>query len=98
MTLFTENLNSILLNGENSFAEFKEKEVRAESVAKELVAFLNFEGGALFISVNDKGEIIGVDNKNYEEWVMNICRTSIYPPVIPAYEEIIIDGKKLIKI
>ncbi|MBU3105088.1 AlbA family DNA-binding domain-containing protein [Clostridium gasigenes] len=55
MTLFTANLNSILLNGENSFTEFKEKEVCAESVAKELVAFLNFEGGALFSGINDNG-------------------------------------------
>lgn len=98
MRLSIDNLNNILLSGENSFIEFKEKDVRAESVAKELVAFLNFEGGTLFIGVSDNGEIIGVDDKNYEEWIMNICRNSIYPPVIPIYEEIVIDDKKIIKI
>ncbi|SFA98930.1 RNA-binding domain-containing protein [Clostridium frigidicarnis] len=98
MTLSIDNLMNILINGENSFIEFKEHNVRAESVAKELVAFLNFEGGTLFIGINDDGEIIGVDNKNYEEWIMNICRSSIYPPVIPVYEEIIIDSKRIIKI
>lgn len=98
MRLSMDNLSNILINGENSFVEFKEKDVRSESVAKELVAFLNFEGGTLFIGVSDNGEIIGVDDKNYEEWIMNICRNSIYPPVIPIYEEIVIDDKKIIKV
>lgn len=98
MELSIDKLANILENGENSFVEFKEKNVRAESVAKELVAFLNFEGGTLYIGVSDSGNILGVDEKDYEEWIMNICRNSIYPPVIPCYEELIISNKRIIKI
>lgn len=98
MNLDIDKLMSMFINGENSYVEFKEQNVRSESVAKELVAFLNFEGGTLFIGVDDNGEIIGVEDKNYEEWIMNICRSSIYPPVIPSYEEIHINNKKIIKV
>jgi ATP-dependent DNA helicase RecG len=98
LTLSIGNLEEILKNGENSHIEFKETNVRPESIAKELVAFLNFEGGTLFIGISDNGEILGVNEKNFEEWTMNICRNSIFPPIIPSYEELIIDDKKVIKI
>ncbi len=92
-------IKQVINNGENSYVEFKIERTRPESIAKELVAFLNFEGGSLYIGVSDNGEIIGVDNDDYEEWVMDICRNNINPQVIPVYEEIKIDNqKKLIKI
>lgn len=95
-----ERLNEIINNGENSYTEFKIKPTRPESIAKELIAFLNFEGGSLYIGISDNGEIIGLDlDHDMEEWIMNICRNSINPPVIPIYKEIKIDNKKkLIKI
>jgi ATP-dependent DNA helicase RecG len=99
MTYSGSDILSVVKNGENSFVEFKEKNVRAESIAKELAAFLNFEGGAIYIGISDNGQILGVDDdREYEEWVMNICRNSVYPPVIPAYEEIGIGDRKVIRI
>ena len=46
--------------------EFKTKESRAESLAGEIVAFANKEGGTLLIGVADHGTIKGIsDRKNY---------------------------------
>jgi ATP-dependent DNA helicase RecG len=98
MTNSNFSVLEVIKNGENSFVEFKEKDVRAESMAKELVAFLNFEGGTVYIGINDDGTITGLDERDYEEWVMNICRNSIYPPVIPGYEEILIGGQKVVRV
>lgn len=97
MTYSNANIHEIIKNGENSFVEFKEKDVRVESIAKELAAFLNFEGGSLYIGIDDNGNISGVEKeKNYEEWIMNICRNSINPPIIPGYEELFIENKRVI--
>lgn len=98
MTGSNLTISEIFKNGESSFVEFKEKDVRVESLAKVLVAFLNFEGGTVYIGVNDEGTITGVDDRDYEEWVMNIFRSSIYPPVIPGYEEALIGDKKVVKV
>lgn len=90
---------NLLNNGENSSVEFKNKRTRAESIAKEMVAMLNLEGGCIYIGIEDNKEMTGVErDKNYEEWIMNISRNAISPSVIPMYEEFIIDDIKIIKI
>lgn len=43
----------------------KEKSIR-ESSLKNIVAFLNSEGGTLLIGVKDDGQIYGIENDNYE--------------------------------
>lgn len=93
-------LREILENGENSYIEFKERFDNPVSVAEEIVALLNFKGGSIFWGISDDGEIIGVssDVKSIEERLMNICRENIIPPVIPAFETIAIEGKKIVKI
>jgi ATP-dependent DNA helicase RecG len=45
----------ILRTGESFFAEFKEDVDK--SLAKEIVAFSNSQGGRIFIGVTDSGEI-----------------------------------------
>lgn len=63
----------IIDGGENDYVEFKSTlrwDMREERVnkrleqviAKTISAFLNSEGGTLFIGVNDDGEVIGLDN------------------------------------
>jgi len=42
-------LTEILANGENSGVEFKRDDIRPEQLAKEIVAFANFQGGRIFI-------------------------------------------------
>lgn len=78
-------LREILHVGEGSGVEFKRDDVRKESLAKELVAFANFEGGKVLLGVEDDGSISGVRRDDLEEWVMNICRDKVGPAIIPHW-------------
>jgi Putative DNA-binding domain/Type IV secretion-system coupling protein DNA-binding domain len=69
------NYKKIIEEGENNQVEFKES-LRGDNeksggrpnktmeyfVAKAIAAFMNSEGGTLFIGVHDKGEILGIEN------------------------------------
>ncbi|MGR3178858.1 MAG: RNA-binding domain-containing protein [Candidatus Anammoxibacter sp.] len=91
----------LINGGENSFVEFKRELITPAHFAEEVVAFLNVKGGVIILGVSDKGEIIGIEKKSIkkvEEWVINVCRNNIIPPVIPIYETVKIEDKILVKI
>ncbi len=70
---------------ENQYIEFKREETSAQTLAEEIVAFANGEGGEIWLGVDDTGQARGL-TRSYEEDVMNICRTAVIPPVLPGYE------------
>ena len=76
-------LLELVREGENSTLEFKRDGLRIGALAKELVAFLNLEGGTVLIDVEDDGSISGTHRDNLEEWVAEACLTKIEPPIIP---------------
>ena len=76
-------LLELLLGGENSGVEFKRDVVTNADVARELVSFLNLDGGVLLLGVEDDASISGVTRDNLEEWVAELCRVKIDPPVVP---------------
>lgn len=86
------DLLSRIADGENSAVEFKRDDLRPEQLAKELVAFGNFEGGQVLLGVEDDGTISGLrytdsrDAARVEEWVMTVCRTHVQPGVIPFFQ------------
>ncbi|MCZ2202176.1 RNA-binding domain-containing protein [Cylindrospermopsis raciborskii] len=94
------NINYIieLINqGENSSVEFKRSDVKLDSLCKEIIAFSNSSGGVVLIGVDDDGTILGVESdRNYEEWVVNIARNNIIPPVNIQSREVVWDGKKIV--
>ena len=77
-------LLDLLRGGEDSMAEFRRDDVRSHDLAKELVAFLNLDGGVVLLGVEDDGGISGTTREHLEEWVAELCRSNIEPPVIPA--------------
>ena len=81
-------LLEIIANGENSRVEFKCDDVRAEQLAKEIVALVNFQGGHILLGVEDNGTISGLKRKKIEEWVMNVVADKVHPLVLPSYEEV----------
>lgn len=85
MTTKTELLE-IIGNGENSGVEFKRDDLATQDLAKELVAFSNFAGGMVLLGVEDDGTVSGIVRPDLEEWVMNVCRDKIRPPIIPFFE------------
>ncbi|MCG8685698.1 MAG: putative DNA binding domain-containing protein [Desulfobacterales bacterium] len=86
----------MITNGENSKVEFKEECAHNDSIAKEIIAFLNFKGGTMLFGVNDDRQVVGVRDENFEERIMNIFYHRIMPSVIPDYQEFIIDNKRVV--
>lgn len=80
------DLLDLINNGENSGVEFKRDDIDNRALAKELVAFANFEGGQVLLGVDDDGAIVGVTRPKLEEWVMTACRDKVRPEIIPYFE------------
>ena len=86
----------LIHQGENTSVEFKDRQVRAESLAKEVVAFANSYGGTLLIGVADNGMIQGIsDQKNYEEWIANIARNNVIPSISTDFFLVTVEDKKI---
>lgn len=87
-------LQELIQQGENSSVEFKEYGVRAESLAKEMVAFANSQGGVILLGVTDQGIVTGIPaDCRLEEWVMNIARDRVIPALEPQFKQHTIDKK-----
>ncbi len=92
------DLLEIIRNGENSAVEFKRDDVQPVDFAKEIVAFLNFQGGVILLGIDDDclATIRGTTRQNLEEWVVNICRDKVKPEVIPFYETFEVESKSVV--
>lgn len=84
------DLRQLIANGEHSGVEFKRDDLHSRTLAKELVAFANFDGGQLLLGVDDDGSVSGLkhDPDETEEWVMNVARDKIRPSIIPHFQVI----------
>lgn len=82
----TTELLELIRNGENSGVEFKRDTITNRDLAKELVAFLNYEGGVVLLGVEDDGSIVGITRVEIEQFVMQTGRDKIRPEVIPYFE------------
>lgn len=91
-------LIEFITNGENSGIEFKRDDIHPGSLAKEMSALLNLEGGHILLGVEDDGTVSGLtrDPKVAEEWVMETARSHIQPSIIPYWEKIPWDESKFI--
>jgi ATP-dependent DNA helicase RecG len=100
MTDATVNkIKALIEQGENQFVEFKEQKAHPDSIAKEMAAFANTQGGTILIGVTDQAEVCGVDgSKNWEEWVANISRHNIIPAIQADCLIAEIDRKKIVVI
>ena len=94
--LKTDVLELISQNGGPKL-EFKRDDVQAESLAKEIVAFANMNGGRILMGVEDDGSVSGIRKDNLQEWMMDaVVARHINPQIIPDYEEVCMDeGKRV---
>ena len=79
-----DELQRLISEGEDSGLEFKRDEVTNFDLAREITAFLNHAGGTVLLGVDDGGRIVGTQRPRLEEWVAELCRAKIDPPVIPS--------------
>jgi len=85
----------IIPTTESENVEFKSTFSRA--VIETLVAFANTKGGAVYVGVNDKGEVKGVDiaNESMQQWI-NEIKSKTEPSLIPYVEIVKIKNKELV--
>lgn len=91
----TQELLSIIANGEDSRHQFKADFTNANAVAAEMVAFSNSKGGILLIGVNDDGTIAGLgsgDMARLNQLISNAASQSVRPPINPISENIALPG------
>ena len=96
----TELIEKIML-GEDSTIEFKREMPHRDSMADEIAAFANTEGGMILIGIDDNKEIIGIELQkldHIEKTVVEICNDSIEPTVRIYTEKLPIDEKRILKI
>ena len=97
MNFSEKKILNIIDQGENVYVEFKESKIHADTLAKEIISFANYNGGTLLLGVSDNGRIKGVhEEKNYEEWIANIVRNNVIPSIQVDCYQMNVNGKRLI--
>ncbi len=92
-----EALRQRLRGGENLTTEFKVASIHPDDLAASLVAFANTSGGEIIFGVNDKGEIVGLENIDaLGKFIDNVSRDKCVPAVTILPEKMEIDGKTLL--
>jgi len=93
-------LEETIRNGENSRVEFKRDNVHPDTLATEMAALLNLEGGIILLGVEDNGRIVGLtkSREDAEQWVMNIARNNLQPPVIPVWSSVVMEDGSIVGI
>jgi predicted HTH transcriptional regulator len=86
-------------NGEDSYTQLKETAIRSQSLAREMVAFSNSDGGIIIFGVSDNKEIKGLNQETIEklrQLTANVANENIRPPIYPLIEIITVDGLDII--
>ena len=77
-----ETIATMIAKGESKMVEFKRELPSGEQIAKTVVAFSNTSGGRLFIGIDDKGKVSGVDSDGLfeiQDRVVSIIFDRCYP-------------------
>jgi ATP-dependent DNA helicase RecG len=96
------HIKQLIAQGEGVSIEFKEaQQGMPKSLFETVCAFLNREGGSVFLGVGDKGEILGVPEEQIGKIIKTITTSSndgiqLSPTALIAPKLIEINGKKII--
>jgi len=83
----TIEILTILSQGEDSLNQFKKNITNADSLAAEIVAFSNGQGGRLLIGVDDDGTVTGLSKEDIQrlnQLVSNTASQYVLPAVNPT--------------
>ena len=83
-------LLDLITNRENSRVEFKRDDIHPDSLAKEMSALLNLEGGVILLGVEKDQRVTGLtrSREEAEEWVMNIAQGNLQPAIVPVWSSV----------
>ncbi|MBW1720026.1 MAG: putative DNA binding domain-containing protein [Deltaproteobacteria bacterium] len=85
--------------GEDSRRQFKADVRNADSLAAEMAAFANSEGGVIFIGVADDGSLLGLPNKDVSrvnQLISNTASQHVRSPLTVQTENISADNNRII--
>ena len=85
--------------GEDSRRQFKADLRNADSLAAEIAAFANSEGGVIYIGVADDGSLPGLSNKDVSrinQLISNTASQHVRSPITVQTENILTDNSKII--
>lgn len=85
----------IAQRGEDGRHQFKADVTKASSLASELVAFANGDGGEIFIGIGDDRKVRALDAANVarvNQLLSNAASNSVRPPVNPQTENVAVGG------
>ncbi len=88
----TAEILEIVSRGEDSKHQLKADFSNVNSLAAELVAFSNSEGGTIFIGVSDNGSFAGLKREDMErlnQLLSNAASQSVRPPINPQSENVL---------
>jgi len=95
------NLAKQIQNGESKTLELKAKLPKNTNIAKTVIAFSNTAGGKLIIGVNDKREIVGIEDIalfEIQDKIASIISDQCSPNIIPEIYSVNIEYKLLLVI
>ncbi len=88
-----DDILALLAAGEGLRCGFKRQIENPESLAGELVAFANTEGGTLLLGVDDAGAVVGVAEPAATfQTLTHVCRDRCVPPISPVIAEVAVGG------
>lgn len=93
-------LLDIIQQGESSVVQFKERLPHGDSVAQEMAALSNTEGGRIIIGVNDKtGELNGLSFQEIQatnQQLVNVAFQGVFPPIFIKTQTLKVDDNNII--
>ena len=93
-------LLAVIKRGESSKVQFKERMPHVNSLAHELIAFSNSQGGIIIFGVNDKtGDLNGLsftEIQQINQQIVNVASQKVYPPVFLTTETISVSDNQLV--
>ena len=95
------NLAKEIQKGEGKILELKEKLPKNANIAKTVIAFSNTAGGKLIIGVNDKREIVGIEDIalfEIQDKIASIISDQCSPNILPEIYSVNIENKLVLVI
>jgi len=95
----SKDLTSIIALSEDSTRQFKADVKNADSLASEMAAFANFEGGTIFIGVSDDGSISGLEREavaRINQMISNAASQHIRSPLTVQTENVRMSNGRIV--
>ena len=95
-----KKLKALIMMGESTTVQFKERVDDAYKIGCEFVAFSNSQGGLLVVGVNDKtGEVTGLSYEEIQKTsnlLSNAASDNVCPSITIMIETVLLDGKAVV--